>query len=99
MRGIHAFHPDAVVLDFRLMTYRWGNSLLRVFADITQFKDGGAGPGEPNFPVVVVTSARCQSAFLTLVTPIGASAVPWHFDDIDAAIEYAVEKSKEWLDL
>jgi hypothetical protein len=98
MSGIHAFDPDCVVLDFRLLAYRWGNSLLRVFGDIAQFKDAGADPGEPAFPVAVVTSALCRPAFLSLVTPLGSDAPPWHFDDVDAAITDAVRRSKEWLE-
>lgn len=98
MCGIHAFDPHCVVLDFRKLAYRWGNTLLGVFQDISQFKDAGADPGEPAFPVVVVTSPLCRQAFLSLVTPSdGASPPPWHFDDMDAAITYAVRASKDWL--
>lgn len=97
MCGIHAFEPDCVVIDFRQLAYRWGDTLLRVFQDISQFKDAGAASDEPSFPVVVVTSPLCRQAFLSLVAPSGASSPPWHFEDVDAAITYAVQRSKEWL--
>lgn len=98
MHGIHAFDPDCVVLDFRRLTYRWGNTLLRVFQDIADFKDAGIDAGEPRFPVVAVTSPLCREAFLTLVTPNGAATPPWHFEDIDAAITYALRRAKDWLE-
>jgi hypothetical protein len=98
LHGLHVFDPDCVVIDFRLLAYRWGNTLLRVFRDISDFKDAGAVAGEPRFPVTVVTSKLCRDGFLSLVTPSGAAAPGWHFDDVDAAITYAVQASKEWLD-
>jgi hypothetical protein len=97
MHGIHAFDPHCLVLDLRLLAYRWGNTLLRVFQDISQFKDSGAAPGEPVFPVVVVTSMLCRNAFLSLMTPSAAAPPAWHFDDMDEAIAYAVKASDEWL--
>jgi hypothetical protein len=99
MYGLHVFDPDCVVLDFRLLAYRWGNTLMRVFRDISDFMDPGAVTGEPRFPVAVVTSELSRDGFLSLVTPLGTSAPGWHFDDVDAAIAYAVQASKEWLDL
>lgn len=98
LHGLHAFEPDCVVLDFRGMNYRWGNTLLRVFQDISQFMDSDIEPGGVPFPVVVVTSEKSQAAFLSLVTPNGRPAPPWHFDDIDAAIAYGASQAKEWLE-
>jgi hypothetical protein len=98
LQGLHAFEPDCVVLDFRGMGYRWGNTLLRVFQDISQFMDSGIEPGGVPFPVVAVTSERSRAAFLSLVTPGGGSAPSWHFDDIDAAIAHGASKAKEWLE-
>ncbi|MDP9602937.1 UNVERIFIED_ORG: hypothetical protein J2W38_002726 [Variovorax paradoxus] len=98
LHGLKALDADCVILDFRAMTYRWGNTLLQVFDDIAQFRDSGRDPGEPPFPVVVVTSERSQAAFLSLVTPNGRAAPEWHFDDIDAAIAYGTRKAREWLD-
>ena len=95
--GLQAFKPHCVVLDLRLLSYRWGDGLLRVFQDVSQLKDEGLAPGEPRFPVVVVTSTLCRAAFLSLVSPTGAPAPIWHFDNIDAAITYAVQASKAWM--
>jgi len=97
MHGLHAFDPDCVVLDFRGLAYRWGGTLLRVFQDISLFKNAEAVPGEPLFPVVVVTSALCRDGFLLLGMPSGAAPPEWHFEDLDPAIAYAVHASKEWL--
>ncbi|WP_137938964.1 hypothetical protein [Chitinivorax sp. B] len=96
--GLHAFDADCVILDFRGLVYRWGNSLLRVFDDIAQYKDAGGEPGQPTFPVLVVTSELCSAAFLSLVTPVGQSTPAWHFEDMDAAIQYGMQKAHEWLD-
>lgn len=96
--GILAFDPSCVVLDFRLLTYRWGNTLLRVFEDIAQYKDAGNSPDDPRFPVVVVTSRLCRDAFLSLVAPAGAAPPSWHADDLDEAITCAVKAADAWLD-
>ncbi|WP_457332596.1 hypothetical protein [Rhizobacter sp. P5_C2] len=97
LHGLHAFDADGVVLDFRGLTYRWGNTLLKVFEDIGRFKDTDLEPGEPRFPVVVVTSERCRSAFLSLVTPTGQPAPDWHFDEIDEAIEFGLAWIDRWF--
>lgn len=96
--GLKAFDADCAILDFRAMTYRWGNSLLQVFLDVAQFRDAGCEPGEPPFPVLAVTSERSRAAFLSLVTPTGQPAPDWHFDDIDEAVAHGVRKAREWLD-
>jgi len=98
LHGLKAFDADCVILDFRGMSYRWGNTLLQVFEDIAQFKDAGGEPGAPAFPVLVVTGERSQAAFLSLVTPTGQPAPSWHFTDIDAAIAHGAPRSKEWLE-
>ena len=98
LHGLHVFDADCVILDFRGMSYRWGNTLLQVFQDIAQFKDTGSEPGEPAFPVLAVTSERSQAAFLSLVTPQGQPAPAWHFDDMDAAISHGVQMARESLD-
>jgi hypothetical protein len=97
LHGVSAFDADCLVLDFRELKYRWGNTLLKVFQDISQSKDGELEPGEPTFPVVVVTSEKCRDAFLSLVTPFGRSAPDWHFQNVDEAIEYAARKVEEWF--
>lgn len=63
------------------------------------FRDGELEPNEPAFPIVVVTSEKCRAAFFSLVTPARSKKEPeWHFDDLDAAIQYAVKMVEEWFD-
>lgn len=95
--GIHSLDADGLVLDLRDLTYRWGNTLLKVFQDVSQFKDADAEPNEPSFPMVVVTSEKCRAAFLSLVTPTNQAAPDWHFGDIDQAVEYSIKKIEEWF--
>lgn len=98
LHGLHAFDAYAVILDFRELTYSWGNTLLQVFQDVGQFKDCGNDPGSPPFPVAVVTSEKCRDAFLTLVTPSGRKTPKWHFEKLDLAISYSIQAAREWLD-
>ncbi|WP_140637511.1 hypothetical protein [Methylibium rhizosphaerae] len=97
LHGIHALDADGLILDLRGLAYRWGNTLLKVFQDVSQFKDAGAEPNEPRFPVAVVTSEKCRSAFLSLVTPTDQAPPEWHFDDMDQAIECSLKKVEEWF--
>lgn len=97
LHGVHAFDADCLILDFRGLIYRWGNTLLKVFQDIAQFKDADAEPDEPPFPVVVVTSEKCRDAFLSLVTPMGRPTPEWHFDDMDRAVDFGLKKVEEWF--
>ena len=98
LHGLAAFGADGIVLDFRGLSYRWGNTLLRVFQDIAQYKDAGAEPGRPGFAVTVVTSDKCRDAFLSLATPPGRPAPAWHFDDLDQAIDDALARIDAWFD-
>ncbi|MCP4218790.1 MAG: hypothetical protein GY765_29430 [bacterium] len=98
MHGLVAFNPDCIILDFREMEYRWGNSLLKVFQDISQYKDEGKEQDEPCFPVVAVTSDKCRASFLSLVTPMNSQEPSWHFGNMTNAIKYATKAAVEWLD-
>ncbi len=97
LHGLHAFAASCVILDFRELSYNWGNTLLQVFEDISQFKDAGAEPGTLPFPVLAVTSEKCRSAFLSLVTAIGQPVPSWHFDNLNDAIEAGVKAANDWL--
>lgn len=97
LHGVHAYDADCLILDLRGLSYRWGNTLLKVFQDVAQFKDAEAEPNEPPFPVIVVTSDKCRDAFLSLVTPTGRASPEWHFEDMDAAIHYSLKKVEEWF--
>lgn len=95
--GIHSLDADGLILDLRGLAYRWGNTLLKVFQDVSQFKDSDAEPNEPRFPVAVVTSEKCRAGFLSLVTPTNQAVPEWHFDDMNQAIEYSLKKVEEWF--
>lgn len=97
LHGLHAFHAHCVILDFRGLAYRWGDTLLGVFQDISQFKDAGTDPDEIPFPVVVVTSERCRDGILSLLTGHGQALPEWHFQDLDEAIQYGVTQASNWL--
>lgn len=97
LHGVNAFDAHCLILDLRGLAYRWGNTLLAVFQDVSQFKDGDLEPEEPPFPIVAVTSDRCREGFLSLVTPVGQAAPEWHFEDMDAAIDHALKKVEEWF--
>ncbi|MCR9201771.1 MAG: hypothetical protein NXI04_24255 [Planctomycetaceae bacterium] len=98
VHGLAAFDPWCLILDFREMTYEWGNTLLSVFDNVNRFMDEKDDESEVPFPIVVVTSQKCETAFLSLVTRSGNSPPDWHFNDLDRAIEYAVKQAREWID-
>ena len=98
IEGLMVFDADVIVLDFREMNYTYGNSLLKVFQDISQFKDAGNNEDEPEFPIIVVTSSKSKSGVLSLLMPANSNEIPdWHFEDIDKAIDVATEKGEYWL--
>jgi hypothetical protein len=97
LHGLHAFQANCIILDFTELSYRWGNTLLQVFQDISQLMDAGGEPENFPFPVMVVTSEKCRDAFLSLVTPIGKPEPPWHFDDLNLAIEAGIRAANDWL--
>lgn len=97
MLGLQAFNPSCIILDFRELFYRWGDSILDVFGDIHQFKNDKTNPNEPSFPIIVVSSSK-SSGLLSLITEYGENRPDWHFFDMVKAIDYAIEKAEEWLD-
>lgn len=96
LTGLTHFEPWGLILDLRELEYRWGNTLLKVFDYVARFER--PDPGEPSFPIVVVTSDKCRDAFLSLVTPTGSTAPAWHFEDMEAAIEHVAKLASEWID-
>jgi len=96
--GASIFDPWAIILDFRNLNYRWGNTLLKVFQDLSRFMDAENQPGEPEFPVIVVTSEKSRGGILSLLTPNGAMEPSWHFNNIEAAIKAAFEAAQQWID-
>lgn len=97
VHGLLAFAPDCIILDLRELEYRWGNTLLRVFQDISGFKDQDKEQDEPYFPVLVVTSQKSRGGFLSLVTPSGAKEPDWHFAKMDDAIKRGITLAQQWL--
>ncbi len=96
--GLASFDPDAVVLDFRDLSYRWGNSLLGVFQVISQFCDQEREPDEPYFPVAIAASEKCMPGLSSLLVPADMDKPENLFENLDAAILYARKKAREWLD-
>ena len=94
LRGLAAFDPCALILDFRRLTYRWGNAMLGVFQAIDEYKNA---TGEPPFPIFVVTSDLCRDALLSLMGTTQEDA-HWQFSDLDAALDAATAAGVEWLD-
>ena len=98
IHGLAAFGAWCVILDFRELSYQWGNTLLSVFDEIARYMQGDPGdPCDVPFPVVVVTSDKCRNGFLSLVSGTGTEP-DWHFSDIDAAIEFATMAACKWID-
>ena len=93
--GLVAFEPACLVLDFSDLSYSWGNTLLRVFGEIDQYKNE---KGEPPFPVLAVTSEKCRKGFLSLVTPVGAPEPEWHYHSLEQAVPAAITAGQQWLD-
>lgn len=98
IQGLQAFNPEAFILDLSDLEYRWGNSILGVFQDVSRFMDADKEENEPYFPVFAVTSEKSTAGFLSLITPSNESPPEWHFKDINQAIEKAASAGKAWIE-
>ena len=97
--GVIEFDPDAIILDFRELEYHWGNNILDVFEYISFLKDSENTDKDPNFPVSILVSEKSKNGFMSLLIPTSSTTPPnWIFEDINKAIETAIEKGKYWLD-
>lgn len=97
--GLIDFDPDCVILDFRELTYNWGNSILRVFQEIEALKDADKTPEEPAFPILVLVSEKSKNGIVSLLTPATSNTIPnFIFEDINLAIKEAEKRGKFWLD-
>lgn len=97
--GLIEFDPEVIILDFRELTYKWGNSILSVFQEVKAFKDGENLPEEPAFPILVLVSEKSKNGMLSLLTPVTSNSIPdFIFEDINLAIEEAEKRGKYWLD-
>lgn len=95
LAGLAAFEGGCLVLDFSNMDYKWGNTLLKVFNDVSQYMNE---PDAPAFPIIVVTSDRSRDAFLSLVGSTEEGAKEWHFQNMAEAIEAAQSAAQHWYD-
>jgi hypothetical protein len=93
MAGMTMYMPSCLVLDFRNLSYEWGNTLLGVFEDIHHFTDDGEGPA---YPVITVTSDKSGPALHSLLGIEGPSE--FHHVDMDAALAEARRQAKIWLE-
>ena len=86
--GIIEFNPEAIILDFRELTYNWGNSLLSVFQDIVLFKDGENTDDEPSFPIIIAASSKSSDGLVSLLTPSTSKESPdFIFKDINFVLD------------
>ena len=90
------FEPWGLILDFRDLNYSWGNTILEVFECVARFER--PDPGEPDFPIVVVTSEKCRDAIVSLITPTGRTTPDWHFVTVEPAIQHVAKLATEWID-
>lgn len=97
--GLHSFFADCVILDFRELTYRWGNSLLHVFQDISQFMDDESDTTALKFPIITLVSEKSKSGLLGLLNHSRNAQPESIFENLEQAIDYGIEKAKEWLNL
>lgn len=96
LQALAAFDPVCLILDLSDLSYVWGDSLLGVFQAIGQYTNE---PGETPPPLLTVTGPKSTKALLSLVSPAsGATDLSWHFEDLEAAIEYGLKASQEWLE-
>lgn len=93
MGALATYSPCCLLLDFRDLAYRWGNSLLGVFQDVDQFMNDGTGLP---FPVLTVASDKCVAALHSLLGLEGPSA--FHRVDFDAALAEAARQARLWLE-
>lgn len=95
IQAVYNYYPYCLILDFRKMTYSWGNTLLTVFQDIHQLRDAGNSPNELDFPILVLGSDLCRTGILSLS---GAKQVPdWYFEELNECILQAIKKGEEWI--
>ncbi len=83
-----AFDPITIVIDFRGMTYTWGNTLLKLFEDYQQMT------GDSPHPRIVVSSL-CEPALRSL---LGDSRNKYLHHSLTEAFEAAQRDVREWLD-
>jgi hypothetical protein len=93
MGALATYAPSCLLLDFRGLVYRWGNSLLGIFQDVDEFMNDGTGLP---FPVLTVASDKCVEALHSLLSLEGSST--FHHVDFDLALAEASRQARLWLE-
>lgn len=94
--ALQVWFVEGMVLDFRNLSYEWGNAIGKVLL-------AGKKVWGSDFPTAIVVSELCRKALET-AGPFyrGHSAsgnqTKWLFDDMDSALSYIQEQSKEQRD-
>jgi len=93
------FDPEALVLNFRDLTYNWYNNILDVIAFISDFKYYKNSENEPNFPPFTLISKKIKNGIRSLFNLTGNSdLINFIFEDKDITVKNAIKKEKYWLD-
>ena len=85
--AMNVWYVDGVVLDFRGLTYEWGNSIGDVLL-------AGKDVLGREFPTAVAVSSSCKSALegaYPFYGPQGGDQTKWLFDDLESALSYVKE--------
>lgn len=101
LRGIGAYSPLAVVLDWRELDYAWGDGLLMVLADVGSvlLDDYANDPHRDLLPPLnIVTSSRCRPALFSLLGLSPDQPPAWHFSDLGPAVAASQAAVTRWLD-
>ena len=98
MEGMIAFDPDAIIFDFSDLHYRWGNSILGIFQNISIFKDSENEEFEPPFPQIIVVGPASRDGILSLLGISDEKESNTVFNNLNDAIAQAAKAGKAWLD-
>jgi hypothetical protein len=91
--AVQTWPVEALILDFRKLSYEWGNSIGRVLL-------AGKAIMGSRFPTAAVVSDLCKDALegarpFYAVQPGSGEKTKWLFDDVESALIYI----KEQIDL
>lgn len=94
MAGLAAYEPCCLILDFQEMSYEFGNSILRVWQEVAEYRDYD----DTAFPVLVVTSDLCHAGISSLFEAFKLKKSPSLFQDIERAIAAGERAARAFLD-
>lgn len=98
LKGLFAFDPISLLLDFSELKYNWGNSLLGVFQDVSSIMDREREKEEPYFPLSILVSDKSKGGLLSLWGVTEDKMPDNMFESFDKALEYTSQKAVEWMD-